>query len=332
MNNNPVDYPANNISDYFEPKANNNLSGSLETSLNNKSNTNFINDVNTFQDKPPDYKQLDLDMKSMTISPDLKPIDPNTTLPVFDVSSPSQKIVTPHNLYLRHEYYITKAKMDSYNLSLNSKMSKYVELQSPNLNELLQPVQCVADNLELHCNDIEDVVLKEIKKADIVLGCSGWISNLKFLESLVEKEGCSLISSSIDLGSSNIEIELSPAEIDNVKYECLRLIKTNLTNSMLHSKFLLFFQIDTENKALEEGKMIEGNIYVPYAFISGSYNFTNNSNNNRENILLVRNKLFASKLFEEWKQLYKLSCSYNTTTLPRTVANSKKPSILREIS
>jgi hypothetical protein len=284
-------------------------------------------------DKPSiiDYKKLDLEMKSKTISPNLVPIDPNTTLPVFDVLSPSQKVQTNQDLYLRHEYYNTKAKMDSYNLSLNTKMSKYVDLNSPNLNELLQPINYLADNLELHFNSIEDVILKEIKKSDIVVGSSGWISNIKILEALVEKEGCSLISSSIDLNNSNVEIELSPAEIDGIKYEPLRIIKTNLTNSMLHSKFLIFLQINSENKSEEEGKSIDGEVYIPYAYILGSYNFTNNSNNNREAVILIRNKPSACKIFEEWKQLYKLSCSYNTTTLSRTVANSKKPSILTEI-
>ena len=220
-----------------------------------------------------------------------------------------------------------------------------------NLNEGLmsghacRSFQC---EVEAHYRNLEDVLVNEIYKHDIILGCVAWASSPKVVEALASKTTCLIVDRKIPRLSKEMR-ELYQLLSMNDKSPIYRMLRNghgweeyfaysnggkplpytmygdwNFESGMwfvdggrfryMHHKFLLMLKEVDECTC---GKVL----YKPTVW-TGSYNFTKNAKTGLENAVIIRNNGIAASYLGEWLEIFhNHACQLNVTdwdTLQKT--------------
>lgn len=205
----------------------------------------------------------------------------------------------------------------------------------------------VATKAAAYFRDLEVHLLRHIGKADAVVGCVAWLTNLKILNALASKQAASIIVQKEDFLRPDFG-QFKPDWKTELRkhYEAIRPIRSpghcaagwlevrtpedsigcgsplhvvglrcighsKILESVMprmHHKFLVFLRKkDESNPEVEEGACP----YQPYAVWTGSYNITKNGNTSLENALFVQNDRLAEAYCGEWAQLIEVSEALN---------------------
>lgn len=185
--------------------------------------------------------------------------------------------------------------------------------------------------VECHFRNLQQVLLSEIEKADIVLGCVAWISDPLILESLTRRSTALILDSKVnrmgkkltDLYSQLQHTDKQPiydmlvSGFGSEKYLCY----TDLDNKpvpkayvedwnfesglyavdgfyrYMHHKFLVMIKYDSVCHTCGRKK------YTPTVW-TGSFNFTKNASKGLENAVVIRDNRISASYLCEFLEIY----------------------------
>jgi len=188
---------------------------------------------------------------------------------------------------------------------------------------------CFSGEMEVHFSGIEDVLAREIQNAGAVFGVVAWLTNERLLDELAAKEVASIIVQKEDfLRPESLDkhptkerlrskygavkggwrFDKLPAPIHGMScaldatIEGVRCAGVYDDYVRVHHKFAVFAR-----HIRGGGDYDQCDAYEPYAVATGSYNWTNNANRSRENLVLIHNPDVAECYFKEWAQICAIS-------------------------
>ena len=210
-----------------------------------------------------------------------------------------------------------------------------------NLNDgLLSGHACrvFSSDVEAHFRNLEDVLVNEIHKNEIILGCVAWVSSPKVVEALAGKTTCLIVDRKVPRLNKGLR-EMYQLLQMNDKSPIYRMLRNghgwdeyfcysnggkplpytmygdwNFESGMyfvdggrfryMHHKFLLMLK--------ETGECTCGKkLYAPTVW-TGSYNFTKNAKTGLENAMIIRNNgIGAAYLGEFLEVFYNHACQLN---------------------
>ena len=214
-----------------------------------------------------------------------------------------------------------------------------------NLNKGLMSIPVKThSNVECHFRNLQQVLLGEIERADIVLGCVAWISDPLVLESLNKRSTALILDSKVNRMGKKLKGLYEQLRETNKEpiYRFLRegnnsgqyLCNTDINNKpvegsysenwnfegglyavdgfyrYMHHKFLILIRIVGECPC---GKRI----YSPSVW-TGSFNFTKNASNGLENAVVIRDNYISASYLCEFLEIYqKHARQLNVVSLDR---------------
>jgi hypothetical protein len=176
--------------------------------------------------------------------------------------------------------------------------------------------------------DLEDIFCSHISQYPVVFGCVAWVTSMSILAMLSTRRVVSLIVQKEDFLRPDIgrptnwknnlrnaydslprRLDLSDdvfngtcvagmnylsdeRPVDPVR--CVGLRRNGTVSPNMHHKFLVLCRADHDE-------------YTPEMVLTGSYNFTENSNRSFENIVMIRSKDCAAAYFQEYCQMLAIS-------------------------
>jgi len=201
-----------------------------------------------------------------------------------------------------------------------------------NLNTIMEP-KVENKEIDVYFENIEEKLIDLIDSASYCIGCVSWLTNIKILEKLQEKEGVKIIIQkepyikrdfNNDIRHNNYYIRLRRLyksipnlfeDIENKRND-LKKKKTfkKLSNAMLSSDQYAIrccgvVSILYNSKPLMHHKFIImlNKKFKPIGVWTGSYNFTNNGNYSFENAIYIRDKDIIKKYIDEFLTIYGFS-------------------------
>ncbi|MBY3263855.1 hypothetical protein HFO15_19710 [Rhizobium laguerreae] len=183
--------------------------------------------------------------------------------------------------------------------------------------------------VEVVFRDIESRIVREIAKADTVLGCVAWLTSLPILDALSRKWQVSIVVQKEDflrpdsgrwqlqrqreayaklpsyyrLGNPrthNYSFATDPVD-DAIR--CAGMWAANSIYPRMHNKFLVLCRCATPPRPDDIGP----NPYTPYAVITGSFNMSHNATNSLENIIIINDEKIAGAYAGEHATIYGIS-------------------------
>lgn len=146
-------------------------------------------------------------------------------------------------------------------------------------------------NVEVHFHNIENVICSTIdsSRADKILICTGWISSRKILEkaSTIDAMLITNACGRLTKGCSDYDPTFTRYLLDCIPHTYVYSNNTEL----MHHKTIVLFQSD-----------------IPFAVITGSFNFTLSASKNHENICIIRDRNVAQQFVDEFCRLLKHPC------------------------
>lgn len=201
-----------------------------------------------------------------------------------------------------------------------------------NLNKGLLSTPCgTTAKVECYFRDLQKVLLNEIDKADIVLGCVAWISDPLILESLTKRPTALILDSRVNrmgkklqdlysqlqdtdkepiyqmlkegLGSERYlcytDLEDNPvpkAYAEDWNFEC-GLYAVDGFYRYMHHKFLIMI------KEIQPCTKCGRRKYQPTVW-TGSFNFTKNASKGLENAVIIRDDYISASYLCEFLEIY----------------------------
>ncbi len=137
-----------------------------------------------------------------------------------------------------------------------------------------------------HFDNIENKIVEYMSKADKIQICSAWCSSRPIIDILSNIDSTLIVTyqNKFIQGSKDFNM----FEFDLIKKSVLRFYMFKHNENIMHIKYIILFRDD-----------------IPYAVITGSYNFTINAINNCENILYIENINIAKQYSENFNHLLK---------------------------
>lgn len=202
-----------------------------------------------------------------------------------------------------------------------------------NLNKGLISIPYKAHaEVECHFRDLQKILVGEIEKADIVLGCVAWISDPVVLESLTKKSVALILDSKVNRMGKKLKSLYQELKDTNKEpiYEML-------TNGFGSEKYLCYTDLNNQPvpKAYAEDWNFESGLYAVDGFYrymhhkflillkqappcfhcgrkkyiptvwTGSFNFTKNASKGLENAVIIRNQYISASYLCEFLEIYK---------------------------
>jgi phosphatidylserine/phosphatidylglycerophosphate/cardiolipin synthase-like enzyme len=150
-----------------------------------------------------------------------------------------------------------------------------------------KPTQVVFDN-------IYDVVIPLIKSPDVVyvVGCMAWFSHKEVIRTLSKKAGVCVITMPDGVSHSNTYRSIYRSLPNISQYGSIRIIDAKVSHGhLMHHKFMIAL----------------GPTFHPIWVINGSCNFTQQSEKNRENIVVHYEARILYEFIKEFNHLVSLS-------------------------
>lgn len=179
------------------------------------------------------------------------------------------------------------------------------------------------------------MLIENIRKADVVLGCIAWLTDYDVLRELSNKDSVIVVQKEdflrpdIDSGIKKnfnerlnnaykkLKCKIARFEFDNIlnslsicgdySIEPVRCVGNNNSSKApafprMHNKFMIFCSLVDRNDPEYKWKLV-----VPYAVWTGSYNLTKNAAASFENAVLINSPAIAKAFYMEFGQIMALS-------------------------
>lgn len=146
--------------------------------------------------------------------------------------------------------------------------------------------------------NIYDTVTNLIDGVDVayVIGCMAWFSNKRVLKSMSQKKGCCIITMPDGICKLKTYIPLYKTVNSIPPYGTIRIISNDVSNGyLMHHKFIIALDANMQ----------------PIWVINGSCNFSQNSEKNRENIVVHYEAHILNAFLDEFNYLLPLSVELN---------------------
>lgn len=150
-----------------------------------------------------------------------------------------------------------------------------------------------------HNSYLVERICEYIEKSHSVVGCIAWFTSKQILGALQSKPSCIILKNDDYLDSRSREFDRTlrefmnqvtfyPNREQNPKFGDViqPFLIVNLSYGIMHNKFIVLERDD-----------------VPYAVITGSFNFTNNASSNLENIVYIESKEIAEGYRKYWSNI-----------------------------
>lgn len=196
-------------------------------------------------------------------------------------------------------------------------------------------------NTEIYFRNLENILIRKINEADIIVGCIAWLTSEPIINALSEKDAVSIIVQKEDFlrpdmgktqnwkghigkiykrlkkGLSRYDEGLKETELyllsssGDPSIEPIRCVGNHNRDKApafprMHNKFLIFCK---NTKKLTDEDWTHD--FIPYAVWSGSFNLTKNALNSFENAIFVRDQTLVRAYFKEYGQIAALSEKLN---------------------
>lgn len=189
------------------------------------------------------------------------------------------------------------------------------------------------EEIEVYFKDIEGSIIKKIREYEYVVGCIAWLTNENILKELSKKKNVLIIVQEEDFLRPDINFDgdkkkwrnkirrlykkLEKGEIESsfwgVNYASQNIESGIRRFGMLnedkkpafprmHNKFIICYN---EISGYEKEITIDGEV------LTGSYNYTENSNNSLENVLCIQDKKIVSNYFKQFVEISTMSMPLN---------------------
>lgn len=189
--------------------------------------------------------------------------------------------------------------------------------------------------IEVYFKNIEKTIIEKIKKYKNVIGCIAWLTNENILRELSKKEKVLIVVQEEDFLRPDTNYDgdkkkwkkkifdlykkLEKGSIESscwgVNYASADTIETGIRRfglinekklpafPRMHNKFILCYN-ELEYKLNKKGEYVLKN---DGEVLSGSYNYTENSNNSLENILCVKDMKIIEGYFKQFVEILTMS-------------------------
>lgn len=204
----------------------------------------------------------------------------------------------------------------------------------------------VTEEISVYFRNLEDKLIQEIKKHDMVVGCVAWLTNENILEALSNVK-CAIVVQKEDFLRPDTNHPFGWRErlrwmYNRLKMPYSRYVLGNLVGGLsvccdpgidgvrcvgnhnreklpsfprMHNKFIVF--CDTKEHDNEYVEYVDDKgvaFYMhPYPSIiaksvwTGSFNFTQNATYSLENAVIIRNQRIVEAYYNEWQQIEAIS-------------------------
>jgi len=172
-----------------------------------------------------------------------------------------------------------------------------------NLNDLFpiqvrvkrsQPVDCGSANVQVVFSNIENVILEHLEDnyCQNVAILGPYFSNLKILKECSKKKSCSIVTTYDKYLKSKVRMtafeKLKPFKEDRVR---TLNAGRGRNKTILHTKCIVLMDYECR----------------PYKIITGSFNYTQNAQNNIENVTIFRDPIIAQNYLDEFNRCWSIS-------------------------
>ncbi|MBT0016746.1 hypothetical protein [Vibrio alginolyticus] len=193
-----------------------------------------------------------------------------------------------------------------------------------NLNQIFENnKETTSGSVIARSHNHQESVCDFIREHDAIVGCSMYLTNKKIIETILEtRTPISIIVDKCSMRKIFDEYDFLKDKLTS-DYEEFEIIKhkvvyqTGIFSHEEHSVVVSpdcavrYFGLIKSNQYLHHefivGCDIDGDKVTPVKVLTGSYNFSENSNLCRENILIINDDEIAKHFFEEWETAFVLS-------------------------
>ncbi len=189
--------------------------------------------------------------------------------------------------------------------------------------------------ISVYFRNQKQVLIENIRKADVVLGCIAWLTDYDILKELSFKDSVIVVQKEdflrpdIDSGTKKIfnkklsnaykklKCDVARFEFDNIMnslsictdpgIEPVRCVGNHNSNRVpafprMHNKLIIFCSIVDGDHPESSWKKV-----IPYAVWTGSYNLTKNACASFENAVLINDSDISKAFYQEFGQIMVLS-------------------------
>lgn len=164
---------------------------------------------------------------------------------------------------------------------------------SSNLNNRVHHISPAEDprcSAKVYFNDIESVVCDAIREACEVVVCVAWLKSTRVVNELSRTPSTVVLTSDRVHRANRAALNALPSRQGLRPASVVGLARGRF-RPLMHNKFLV---------------LIDGT-GAPYSVLTGSYNYTQHSTKNLENIVRIDSDEIANAYFDEALELYKVS-------------------------
>lgn len=199
-------------------------------------------------------------------------------------------------------------------------------------NVLFQEDNFESPEVDVYFSNIEAILLKKIEQYDAVVGCVAWLSNVGLLQALASRPSGSCIimekKAKTCLSPSGISIVKAanalPFPVSESAFAATLLFSPDLVDhNAVNNDFLRLFGGTTPGTITNKNPLLHHKFIVccdikegepiPKEVVTGSYNYSDNANYSRENIVVLRNAKAVRSYYNEWLKCFLLSEAFDST-------------------
>lgn len=192
--------------------------------------------------------------------------------------------------------------------------------------------------IEVYFKNIEKTIISKIKKYKYVIGCIAWLTNENILKELSKKTNVLIVVQEEDFLRPDTNFDGNKLKWKNKIKKLYKKLEKGLIDSMfwgvnyaqmdtiesgvirfglinekkipafprMHNKFILCYN-DLEYNEKYELNVDEEQYVFDGEVLSGSYNYTENSNNSLENILCIKDSKIINAYFKQFVEILTMS-------------------------
>jgi len=182
-------------------------------------------------------------------------------------------------------------------------------------------------DIEIYFKNIEKQIINKIKKYNHVVGCIAWLTNENILVELAKKKSVLIIVQEEDFLRPDTNFDGNNKKWKKKIFKLYNKLKINKENIWLGCGISYCRTVDSGIRRLgkvNEGKLpafprMHNKFIICYndkydneingEILTGSYNYTENSNNSLENVVCIKDKKIVSRYYQQFAEIAIMSVS-----------------------
>lgn len=180
-------------------------------------------------------------------------------------------------------------------------------------------------DIEIYFKNIERQIINKIKKYDNVVGCIAWLTNENILVELAKKKSVLIIVQEEDFLRPDIHFDGNNKKWKQKIFKLYNELQKNKNSVPLNCFGINYMQCGVESGIRRLGKINENklpafprmhnkfiicyndfeteNLKINGEILSGSYNYTENSNNSLENVVCIKDEKIVYRYYLQFAEI-----------------------------